>query len=268
MIPPASPSFRTAGSRPERSTRAALASAPPPAGRRLPARSSIRAPSPARIPAPPSVVALPPTPIRMGRAPPRSAASKRSPTPSVEERIGSGLPARRSSPQASAASRRAEPSGSRHQDASSISPREPRTRPLNLCAPSLSTARSRVPGPPSATAHSTTSAPGRIPRTPRARAIVARLAGIVPFRLPPAATTFGETTASNPSRPIASHNRFKIAHFKIAHPTLAFQGAVGLSSTDLRSSVPRRPPSGGPPPRPRPMILGGRPRWSSRTCTS
>ena len=96
----------------------------------------------------------------------------------------------------------------------------------------------------------------------------ARLAGIVPFRHPPAATTFGETTASNPSRPIALHNRFKIAHFKIAHPTLAFQGAVGLSSTHLRSSVPRRPPSGGPPPRPRPMILGGRPRWSSRTCTS
>src|SRR5690606_117111 len=69
---------------PDRSAEASSASPPPPGATGSPSALRKRAPSAASIPAPPSVVALPPTPNTMLRAPASSAARSSSPEPYVD----------------------------------------------------------------------------------------------------------------------------------------------------------------------------------------
>ena len=71
----------SAGCRPERSSRARSASAAPPGRSSCPSASRSRAPSACSIPAPPSVLALPPMPSTISRQPWSSAARTTSPVP-------------------------------------------------------------------------------------------------------------------------------------------------------------------------------------------
>ena len=89
----------------ERSTAATKRSAPPPRPIGRPPRiEEAGAPSAIRMPAPPSVEALPPTPTMTRRAPPASAAAMSSPVPRLVARIGSRRDPIRRRPEASAIS--------------------------------------------------------------------------------------------------------------------------------------------------------------------
>ena len=70
-----------AGRLPEVSMRASCASAPPPRGKSCPCASNRRMPKACAIPAPPSLVALPPMPKIICRAPRASAAASSWPVP-------------------------------------------------------------------------------------------------------------------------------------------------------------------------------------------
>ncbi len=117
------------------------------------------------MPAPPSVVALPPTPNTIVRAPASSAARSSSPEPYVEEVSGAKTPlGRRCSPLASAISTTAV-SPRTAKAAVTSSPRGPATRISRRSKPAA-TAASTVPSPPSATGMAVTSRSGTTRRSP------------------------------------------------------------------------------------------------------
>ncbi len=117
------------------------------------------------MPAPPSVVALPPTPNTIERAPASSAAFSTSPEPYVVAVSGAKTPAGSSwSPEASAISTTAVPSRSANAAVTS-SPSGPVTRTSRRSKPAA-TAAATVPSPPSATGRVSTSTPGTARRSP------------------------------------------------------------------------------------------------------
>ncbi len=152
-------------SRPDRSARARSASPPPPGGTGSPSSSRNRAPSADSMPAPPSVVALPPTPNTMVRAPASSAARSSSPEPYVEAVSGAKTPAgRRCNPLASAISTTAVSPLSANAAVTSW-PSGPATRTSRRSKPAA-TAASTVPSPPSATGSASTRRSGTTRRSP------------------------------------------------------------------------------------------------------
>ncbi len=111
----------------DRSSEASRPSAAPPGGSSRPASSASRAPSAWTRPAPPSVVATPPTPSTIRLAPIRSAARISSPTPRLVAVSGASSPGGSSvSPHACAASMTAVPSSSAN-DAVTAAPTGPPT---------------------------------------------------------------------------------------------------------------------------------------------
>ncbi len=142
---------RRSGRSPERSMRSSCASGPPPGAICRPVASSRRTPSAAAMPAPPSTVALPPTPMTNRRAPASTAAAIRSPVPAVE--ASSGLRSAGASsgrPEAAAISITAVPSSSSRYEASIGRPSGSRTRAVRRVPPRARSTASTVPSPPSA----------------------------------------------------------------------------------------------------------------------
>lgn len=140
------------------------------------------------MPAPPSVVALPPTPSTMVRAPASSAARSSSPVPYVVAVSGAKIPGgSRRSPEASAISTTAVPSRSAYA-ASTVSPIGPVTRTVRRSNPAA-TAASTVPSPPSATGSSVTSRPGTTERSPAATCAATCTAVSEPLNLSAAIST-------------------------------------------------------------------------------
>src|SRR5665213_524397 len=174
--------WRSLASTPERSTVAIVTSAPPPRSTGRPCRSSSRAPSATRIPAPPSVEALPPTPTRSRRAPPSRAAAMSSPAPRLVARSGSRRDPSRRRPAASAISTTARSGPSQPSRARRGRPSGPVTR--NSCtrasAPAPARRTSRVPSPPSATGTERARQPPST--TPAASACAAPAAVSVPLK--------------------------------------------------------------------------------------
>ncbi len=117
------------------------------------------------MPAPPSVVALPPTPKTIERAPASSAALRTSPEPYVVAVSGANVPAGSSwRPEASAISTTAVPPRSA-KVAVTWSPSGPVTRTSRRSKPAA-TAAATVPSPPSATGRVSISTPGTALRRP------------------------------------------------------------------------------------------------------
>ena len=162
------------GSSPWISMEAIRASAPPPGGRLCPSASSSRAPSAVSMPAPASLVAEPPRPRMMWRAPASSAARISSPTPWLLARIGSRRAGAISSrPEAAAISMTAVPSASMPQTASTLWPSASFTVCMRASPEAAASTASTVPSPPSAMGTQTVCAPGMAAFTPRAMASAA-----------------------------------------------------------------------------------------------
>ena len=157
----------SAGCRPDRSTRSSAASAAPPGPSSRPSTSDSRAPSACSIPAPPSVLALPPMPSTTVRQPWSSAALTTSPVPyelacSASSRSGISS----ASPETSAISTTATPSRAANAVVTG-SPVGPCARTSTRVYPAARAASS-VPSPPSATGICTTSTSGASSAMPAA----------------------------------------------------------------------------------------------------
>ena len=174
----------------EASTRARRPSAPPPSGSVVSSASNSSRPSARSAPAPPSVEAEPPRPITSARAPAFSAAAITSPSPRVVAPRGSSEPIM-GSPEESASSTTAVPSGRCSQRAWSGRPSGPVTGPTaTSAAPGTATAiASRVPSPPSACGTRSTSSSGRTARHPVPIAEAAAAASSDPLKESGATTT-------------------------------------------------------------------------------
>lgn len=175
---------------PVRSAFARRASAAPPGGSSRPASSSSRAPIAWARPAPPSLVATPPSPSTIRRAPARAAARISSPAPRLVAVSGASFPPFRScaSPQACAASITAVPP----RRAKEAVTRCPATGPVTsttIRSNPAATAASTVPSPPSATGSSTVAVPGEAARSPAAIRAAASAAVSDPLNLSGAMTT-------------------------------------------------------------------------------
>jgi hypothetical protein len=133
---------------------------------------STQAPSASRIPAPPSVVALPPIPSTIRRGPASRTARSRSPVPTVVAPSGSrSSRASRESPEAAAISTIARlPSVERSHGASIGRPIGSTVGALRTCQPPPAAIAARVPSPPSARGARSSSSSGRTRRQPSARA--------------------------------------------------------------------------------------------------
>jgi hypothetical protein len=187
-----------------------------------------------RAPRPPSVVAEPPSPTRIRRAPSSMAWAISSPVPTVEAATGSlpSGPPTRSRPEARDISMTAlRPS--RRQPASTGSPSGPVTRVVRLGPPKTS----RVPSPPSATGRSAQFHPSAAAARPTAAATSAAVA--VPRNLSGAATTrIARVFTSRPLADTATRRRVGVG------PDLAQSGRVSARSLASRRWVWDRVPTG------------------------
>ena len=174
--------------RPARSSRCSAASAAPPGGSSRPAWSSSLPPRACTMPAPPSVLATPPRPSTIRRAPRAAAAAMSSPTPKLVAASGCSLPpGSRASPHACAASMIAVPS--RHPNSARAGcPVGPRTSSRTGWYPAA-TAAATVPSPPSATGTCAISRSPRTLRRPAAMCVAAWVAVSVPLNLSGATST-------------------------------------------------------------------------------
>ncbi len=141
------------------------------------------------MPAPPSVVALPPTPKTIEVAPASRAASNSSPVPYVVAVRGAKTPAGRCwSPEASAISTTAVPSSRSAKVAVTGVPVGPVTRASCRVKPAASAAAT-VPSPPSATGTAATSRPGTARRRPAVTCSATSTAVSEPLNLSAAIST-------------------------------------------------------------------------------
>ncbi len=157
------------GSSPPRSRLCRPASAAPPGASSSPSAARKRTPSALSRPAPASLVALPPRPRMIFRAPASSAARISSPVPRLLLRVASRRSrGTRCKPLAEAISITAVASSSQPQCARVGSPSGPSTRHSRRSPAVAASTASTVPSPPSASGRSNTSACGKTRRQPRA----------------------------------------------------------------------------------------------------
>ena len=169
-----------------------LARAAPPWGRSAPALSSSRTPRACAMPAPASLVALPPMPMMNRRKPASSADAIASPSPYVV--VTSGLRSEwgsRARPDVRAISMTAvRRSPIAPHSAGRCSPRGPVTAIGRMSPPEPSTKVSSVPSPPSATGTRAMSASGAARDTPSRMARAASRAEMLPLNVWGAITIF------------------------------------------------------------------------------
>lgn len=147
------------------------------------------------MPAPPSVVALPPTPNTMVVAPASSAAASSSPEPYVVAVSGANTPSGRCwRPEASAISTTAVEPRSAYA-AVTGSPTGPVTRASRRSNPAA-TAAATVPSPPSATGRVSTSRPGTTRRSPAVTRSATCTAVSEPLNLSAATSTRAVSTSA------------------------------------------------------------------------
>ena len=168
--------------------------------RRRAAGCVLRRPAAARsavsMPAPASLVAEPPRPRMMWRAPASSAARISSPTPWLLARIGSRRAGAISSrPEAAAISMTAVPSASMPQTASTLWPSASFTVCMRASPEAAASTASTVPSPPSAMGTQTVCAPGIAAFTPRAMASAAAGAEMLSLNESGAMTIFTMRTS-------------------------------------------------------------------------
>ncbi len=155
---------------PERSTDATSARPAIPSCTSTPDASSSRAPSARAIPAPPSLVADPPSPTSTRRAPRRAASSNSSPTPKVDARRAFAVQGSASvMPAASAISITAVLLSTMPYRAVTGAPTGPLTSSSINSPVRAAITASSVPSPPSAICRQATRASGAALRTPAAK---------------------------------------------------------------------------------------------------
>ena len=148
------------------------------------------------MPAPASLVAEPPRPRMMWRAPASSAARISSPTPWLLARIGSRRAGAISSrPEAAVISMTAVPSASMPQTASTLWPSASFTVCMRASPEAAASTASTVPSPPSAMGTQTVCAPGIAAFTPRAMASAAAGAEMLSLNESGAMTIFTMRTS-------------------------------------------------------------------------
>ena len=193
------------------------------------------------MPAPPSVVALPPTPNTIVRAPASSAARSSSPEPYVDAVSGAKTPAgSRCSPLASAISTTAVSPRSANAAVTSC-PRGPATGTSRRSKPAA-TAAATVPSPPSATGSASTSRPGTTRRSPAVTRSATCTAVSEPLNLSAAMST--RCVTFSPCSPGLAHVKASRAAATLTgdapdvmHRPVPEKGALGAASRQRGSRM-------------------------------